>query len=393
MTNEIIIKNISNTIENELQSINFDEAYIPVAVKKFKNKSFKLFNIKPAEANILKQLCLSLGFDCAVNRNAVTCKCDFSDCLINANEKQLLELIKKLKLQPFRLKEIAEKISYLFSEPKALSIRDKNITKNSKLIMGILNVTPDSFSDGGKFYTLDAAINRAKEIISEGVDIIDIGGESTRPNAETVEIEEEIKRIIPVIKAIREFDKNIILSVDTRNFETAKLAVEAGIDVINDVSGLKNEKLLDFVIKNNIPTIIMHSDKVPAQSSSETQNSETDIVEEIYLSLYTKVEMLKKLGMKQENIIIDVGIGFGKSPSDSFEILKRIDEFSSLNCLNLVGISRKSFISKTFDISDRDLEQATLLYDAFLLTKQVNIIRVHDTKSHIKMLKYINKII
>ena len=393
MTNEIIIKYISNDTENELNSINFDESYLKVAIKKFSNKKFKIFNLKPAEANILKQLCLSLGFDCAVNRDVITCKCDYSDCIINANEKQLIELNKKLKMQPFRLKELSDKIQEILSDKKTLIIRDNHINNYSKLVMGILNVTPDSFSDGGKFFSIDDAFSKAKEMIKEGVDIIDIGGESTRPNAETVDIKEEITRVIPVIQKIRDYSKDIIISIDTRNFETAKLAIEAGADIINDVSGLSDNNLLNFVATNNIPTIIMHSDKVPAQSSTETQNSRSDIVEEIYFSLHNKIQILKSKGMKQENIIIDVGIGFGKSPDDSFEILKRIDEFSSLNCLNLVGISRKSFISKTFDISSEELEQATLALDTILLTKKVNIIRVHDTNRHVKMLKYIKRMI
>ncbi len=393
MLDEIIIKYISKDTEKELNSINFDESYLPVAIKKFSNKKFKIFNLKPAEANILKQLCLSLGFDCAVNRNVITCKCEYSDCIINANEKQLIELSKKLKLQPFRLKELSDKIQELFSDKKPLIIRDMHIKSDSKLIMGILNVTPDSFSDGGKFFSVDNALSRAKEMIIEGVDIIDIGGESTRPNAEIVDLQEEIKRVIPVIQKIRDYSKDIIISIDTRNYETAKLAIEAGADIVNDVSGLSDNNLLDFVATNNIPTIIMHSDKVPAQSSTETENSKSDIVEEIYMSLYKKIQILKSKGMKQENIIVDVGIGFGKSPDDSFEILKRIDEFSSLNCLNLVGISRKSFISKTFNISEEELEQATLALDTVLLTRNVNVLRVHDTSRHVKMLKYVNKII
>lgn len=393
MPDEIIIKYISNDTEKELNSINFDESYLRVAIKKFSNKKFKIFNLKPAEANILKQLCLSLGFDCAVNRNVITCKCEYSDCIINANKKQLIELSRKLNLQPFRLKELSDKIQELLSDKKTLIIRKKHINNDSKLVMGILNVTPDSFSDGGKFFSLDNAFSRAKEMINEGVDIIDIGGESTRPNAEIVDIKEEIKRVIPVIQNIRDYNKDIIISVDTRNFETAKFAIKAGADIVNDVSGLSDKNLLDFVAANNIPTIIMHSDKVPAKSSTETENSKSDIVEEIYISLHNKIQILKSKGMKQENIIIDVGIGFGKSPDDSFEILKRIDEFSSLNCLNLVGISRKSFISKTFNISKEELEQATLALDTVLLTRNVNILRVHDTSRHVKMLKYINKLI
>lgn len=394
MDKNIIIKKADKDINKELASISFEACYTANAELKYKNKCIKVFNLKSVEANILKQLCLSLGFDAAVSRDTITCKCEFTDAIINGTEKQFQMLVKKLHLQPFRLKTLAKLITDEFSQENDLIIRNIKINTKSKLIMGILNVTPDSFSDGGKYFDSNKAIEHACNLIKDGADIIDIGGESTRPKAQTITPEEEQKRIIPVIKALRELNKNILLSIDTRNFETAKAAIEAGADIINDVSGLDyDKKLMEYICNNNIPIIIMHSDKVPAKSSTETKDSENDIVEEIYINLYNKIKLLESKGIERKNIIIDPGFGFGKSPRDSFEILKRIDEFSSLNVPILIGISRKSFIFKTFDIKDEELDFATLIYDAFLVAKNANIIRVHEVKKHKNMLNYLQKVL
>lgn len=385
MKEKFLIKKANyHRITEEILSTGFDAGYAEPASEKYKNLTFKIFGLRAPEANILKQLCLSLGFDCAVSRDTITCKCEKTDCIINGSKAQYKKLIKKLMVQPFRLKELAknieEKIIFKLSPIKA---RNTLLDWKKPYIMGILNVTPDSFSDGGEHNTIEKAIQHAKKLIEEGCDILDIGGESTRPNALPVTNSEEINRVVPVIKAIREFDDNILISIDTTKYEVAKEAIKNGADIINDVSGLKNDnELKNYVCKNNIPTIIMHSKKIPADSSIKTEDSKTDIVEEIYSNLSLIVEELVENGLERKNIIVDPGIGFGKSINDSFEILKRIDEFSTLNCPILVGISRKSFISKSFDLTKDELDEATLVYDSFLLTKGVNIIRTHEVKKH-----------
>ena len=179
-------------------------------------------------------------------------------------------------------------------------------------------------------------------MIEQGVDIIDIGGESTKPGAESIPVDVEIERVIPVIRIIRESGIGVPISVDTRNYATAKTAIEAGADIVNDVSGLEyDNNMFNFVVSNNIPTVIVHSDSVPARS---VDFSEGDIVEEIYFSLYNKIQKLKEAGMESQNIIVDAGIGFGKSVESNFEILKRFNEFNTLGCPLLLGISRKYYI-------------------------------------------------
>lgn len=378
---KIYVKNANKDILKELNDIGFDSAYINVAVNKYYGKAYKIFNLKPYEANILKQLCLSLGFDCAVSRETIMCKCESTNAIIFATNSQLSKLIKKLYQQPFKLKELANELSVInSSEIEKISIRDFVFDWSKPYVMGIVNATPDSFSDGGSYEPIEQAV----KLINDGADIIDIGGESTRPDAKEVSIDEEINRVIPVIKEIRNQGYNTPISVDTRNYLTAKLAIEAGADIINDVSGLDYDfNLYDFVVKNNIPTVIMHSDKVPAVSNDF---SSSDIVEDVYLSLKNKIKKLVEAGMNKNNIIIDVGIGFGKSKNSNFELLKRIGEFTSLNQPILLGISRKSFIRNEFNISCNDADIPTAIYSSML--DCVNIHRVHNVELTKNYLNY-----
>ena len=369
--NEIVVKKASKNLLLELESIKFDSSYLNVAVNKYSGNAYKIFNLMAHEANILKQLCLSLGFDCAVSRDTVMCKCEYTDAIIFATDSQLLKLKKKLLIQPFRLKQL----SSLFDIQK--------IEYKKPKIMGILNVTPDSFSDGGKYNSVEKAVEHAIQLVNDGADILDIGGESTRPNAEVISVEEELNRVIPVIKAIRNSGIEIPISVDTRNYLTGKAAIEAGANIINDVSGLDYDKnLFDYVVSNDIPVVIMHSDNVPAVSTDFSSN----VVEEVYMALNKKISLLVEKGLSKENIVADVGIGFGKSKEANFELIKRLEEFTSLGVDLLLGISRKSFIRNEFDISIEEADIPTALYSAML--PFVSIHRVHNVKLTKQYLSY-----
>lgn len=386
----IFVKTVKNNIKDELNSVGFESVYIDEASKKYKGQCYKIYNLKPYEANILKQLCLSLGFDCGVNRETITCKCEKTNAIIFATDKQLTLLIKKLRVQPFKLKFLADEFEKLANKKLIeLKIQNKVFDWSRPYIMGIVNVTPDSFSDGGNYYDTNKAYNHALQLVKDGADIIDIGGESTRPNAAMVTTEDEIKRVVPLIKMIRENNIDIPISIDTRNYKTAKAAIEAGADIVNDVSGLDyDENLMKYVARNNLPVIIMHSDKVPASSDNFTNN---DTVEEVYISLKNKIDKLLNLNFDRKNIIIDVGIGFGKSAETNFELLKRMEEFESLGCPILLGISRKSFIRNTFNCNFDDSDNVTALYSS--MVKGVNIHRVHNPALTKKYINYSSKLL
>lgn len=383
--NEIIIKKANKNIQEELNSIQFDSSYLNIVKDKYNGDCYKLFNLRPHEANILKQCCLSLGFDCAVSRNTIMCKCEYTDALIFASISQIKKLCAKLQKQPFRLKQIANELNNIIkNELKPLTINNKTFNWTKPYIMGIVNATPDSFSDGSNKNT-DELLKQVVKLIEDGADIIDIGGESTRPNANQITVEEEINRVIPLIEKIRNENIDIPISIDTRNYLTAKKAIEAGANIINDVSFLKDENLKNYINENNIPLILTHSNTIPAENKDYTDKN---IIEQIYFELKEKLSKLTT-----EHIIIDLGIGFGKSKETNFEILKRINEFKTLNKPILCGISRKSFITNEFNLSTDDADIPTALYSSLLCLKGVQIHRVHNVKQTKEFLEYTNKLI
>jgi dihydropteroate synthase len=251
----------------------------------------------------------------------------------------------------------------------------------STLVMGILNVTPDSFADGGRHFAFEKAISRAKTMISEGVDIIDIGGESTRPGAERVSFEEERDRVIPVITELHPL--GIVLSVDTMRSEIAAAAIGAGASIVNDVSGgLADPKMASVIAKNpNVQYIAMHW----RAHSKEMQNHADykDVVREVRNELEERVESLLKAGVAAEQIILDPGIGFSKRSEHNWELLRNIDRLQLLGYPLLVGVSRKRFLGElTGSENPDDREAATIALTFELARQKVWGVRTHSVKPH-----------
>lgn len=244
-------------------------------------------------------------------------------------------------------------------------------------IMGILNVTPDSFSDGGSHSTCPEAIAHADQLIRDGADILDVGGESTRPFAEPVPAEEEMRRVIPVIEAVRR-KHNIPISIDTTKASVAREALKAGADIINDISALGHDpEMLTLVQNTNVPVIIMHMQGTPADM--QIQPSYVNVVEEIIAFFRERIKWLTDNGVDQNRLIIDPGIGFGKTKHHNFSILKHLDKFSALSVPVLLGHSRKRFLRESAEVPQgeaRDL--GTAVVSALCADKNVSIVRVHN---------------
>lgn len=411
MEKDFYIRKITpESAEKVIQDIGFDKSYIRQALSKYKFNLYKIHNLTCPQAAIIKQLALSAGADAALHREVITCKIDKTDILIGCTDSQLKILCEKLKKQPFKLAKLSENLIGISNKtPQPIKLKERydcssanndNQNKREKLfdwskktyIMGILNVTPDSFSDGGKFNTSEKAFEQAKILIKSGADILDIGGESTKPFSKEVLPEEELKRVIPVIEKIREFDQNIIISIDTRHSLVAKEAIKAGADIINDVSGLEwDPNMANIAAEFQTPVVIMHS-----KSSPETMQInpvyEKNIIDAVYESLSDKVQKAVLSGIKHENIIIDPGIGFGKTLEHNLEIIKRISEFKSLGCPLLVGVSRKSVISNILTDCESK-EEATIALNAYLASQGVNIIRVHDAEKHFRAFKVLDNVL
>jgi dihydropteroate synthase len=240
-------------------------------------------------------------------------------------------------------------------------------------IMGILNVTPDSFSDGGKFNDVEKAIKHAKEMIDEGVDIIDIGGESTRPNHTAVGEEEEIKRVIPIIEALSK-EIHIPISVDTYKGKVAEHAVKAGAALINDVWGFKkDENIAKVAAKYGVPCCLMHN-----RNNTDYSNLMEDILKDIEES----IKIALKAGVKKENIILDPGIGFAKTVEQNLIVMNKLEELQKLGYPVLLGTSRKSMIGKTLDLPVNERVEGTLATTVIGIMKGCEFIRVHDIKEN-----------
>jgi dihydropteroate synthase len=244
-------------------------------------------------------------------------------------------------------------------------------------LMGILNATPDSFYDGDPSFSIEKLIDKGKRLFDEGADILDIGGESTKPGANSVSTEEEIIRILPLIKALSKLGP---ISVDTRNPEVAEIACAEGAFMINDVEGLRNSKMAEVVIKYQVDVCIMHMLRVPA-TMQQAPVYEKGVVQDIFNTFETQTQTLNNRGFSKDKIWLDPGIGFGKTVADNWEILHNLPVFKKLGYPLLVGLSRKSFMSKILNKKPQDLLAATLAMNAKIY-EHVDIFRVHDVKEH-----------
>jgi dihydropteroate synthase len=264
---------------------------------------------------------------------------------------------------------------------KSLNIRDKSFNWGDRTyIMGVLNVTPDSFSDGGKFQTIDAALAQAIRMVAAGVDMIDLGGESAKPGATPVDEQTELARVIPIIAAIRQHPDTqaIPISIDTTKSIVARSAIQAGADIVNDVSGGKYDpQMLSTVGRMGVPYIMMHMRGTPQTMQQMTDY--TDVVSEILAFFELQLDRAIECGIDRSNIILDPGIGFAKTYQQSIELIRQLDRFQRLELPLLVGVSRKSFIGKILDRSDPNQRLwGTAAACCAAISRGVDILRVHD---------------
>ena len=260
------------------------------------------------------------------------------------------------------------------------------------LVMGILNVTPDSFSDGGRFFSNSSIGAQVDTMVEAGADIIDVGGESSRPFAEPVSIEDELARVLPAIRQIRE-RSTIPISIDTTKAEVARKALDEGADIINDISALRfDPNMISLVRENEVPVIIMHMQGTP--SDMQVDPHYDDVVVDIKDFFKERIAWAEENGVSGKRFIIDPGIGFGKTVEHNLSILKRLAEFSELGCPVLIGHSRKSFIGKLLNTEVGERDVATAAISALCAVKGVSILRVHDvekTVEAVRLAEAINK--
>ena len=262
--------------------------------------------------------------------------------------------------------------------------------EKQSLIMGILNVTPDSFSDGGKYFEKNSAINYALEMIDNGADIIDIGGESTRPFADPVSLEEEISRVIPVIEGIRK-ESDICISIDTTKSQVAAAALDSGACIINDISAMEvDPSMVGIAIKFDCPLIIMHMKGTPKNMQDNPQYE--SLISDIKKYLLDRAEFIISKGINPKKIVIDPGIGFGKTVENNFEIINNLNHFTTMDFPVMLGASRKSFIGISLNLPEEDRLEGSLAANVIGLQNGAKIFRVHDVAETNKALLIANKI-
>lgn len=274
-----------------------------------------------------------------------------------------------------------------------LYLRNEFLELEEPVVMGIINITPDSFSDGGDFLTNEAALRQAEQMVKDGAAIIDVGGESTRPGAQTVSTEQEIDRVLPVIEAIKNRFE-VLVSVDTYKAPVARAAVlDGGADIVNDISALDFcENMAETIAALDVPVVLMH-----IKGSPETMQKDPfyrNVIPELKQYFENRIDYAYSKGIKKEKLIIDPGIGFGKRVEDNIEIIKQLRQFKEFDLPILIGISRKSFLGKIAgegDPKEREIESVTA--DLIAILNGANIIRVHNVKNAVKSIKVLKKLV
>ncbi|MFW5868493.1 MAG: dihydropteroate synthase [Armatimonadota bacterium] len=338
-------------------------------------------NVPGEAAALLKQEMLSLGGDCAVHRRVADFNPEPGPVILIGDARMYARLVERAARMPHGLAGIAEEAVAAVSATEDAGVRALDCAGASlelgrrTLVMGIVNVTPDSFSNDGVGTDPDAAVEQARAFVEAGCDILDIGGESTRPGSEGVGVDEELERVLPVVETLAdEFD--VVISVDTSKPEVAQLAVAMGAGMINDVHGLRAAGMAEAVAESGAAACIMHMQGAPR----DMQHSPTydDLMTDIYDFLAERIEASEQAGVPRQRLLVDPGFGFGKTVEHNLEILRRLRELRSLGCGVLVGTSRKSTIGQVLDAPVDERLMGTAATCAIAIANGADVIRVHD---------------
>jgi len=378
-----------------MESLFVDPAGIEIMAQKGQYLILKTDPIKAPAANILKQQTLSIGGECAVSRKVATGQAPDTPVILLATRRQYERLIESLRHQYFGLNALATEIEqYLRRISTAQTFQiglQKYQTGRKTLVMGILNVTPDSFYDGARNFKASTAIETAFQMESEGADIIDIGGESTRPGSDPISAEEEIARLQPVLEHLKTKLK-IPISVDTYKSSVAEWALQNEAVIINDISGLNfDPQMAKIIAKYKAGVILMHIKGTP--KNMQTNPHYDNLIDEIISYLSDSIQKGCRAGIDESRIFIDPGIGFGKTVHDNYRIVHYLEEFKSLGFPILVGPSRKSFIGQILDLPPAERLEGTLAAVTASILNGASIVRVHDVKAAVQAVKIADAIV
>lgn len=380
--------------KRQLEQIGCDPVGVALMTEKMLLPVLKLEGLSTKAANLLKQTFLAKGGDVAVSRGTADLSEECTDVLVFATVKQYRLALAQLKQQPWGLPRVAAAMEqalkahlqptcqreYAWQDGKRLVL-----TENRTLVMGILNVTPDSFSDGGRYFSAEAAIEQAQRLVEEGADIIDLGAESTRPYGGNQEISAEIElsRMLPVLEPLVK-QLSVPISIDTYKAEVAEAALQAGAHILNDVWGLQRDAGMAAVAaRHNVPVVVMHNQQEAAYTG--------DIMGSICGFLRRSLDLAAAAGVREENVWIDPGIGFAKTCAQNLEVMSRLGELQAMGCPVLLGTSRKRFIGEVLGgLATDERVEGTAATVAWGIAQGAQIVRVHDVKAMARIAKMIN---
>ena len=392
----MILPITSCNLRYELKNIGVHQASIETFMNKSAILPLKVLKVRTPAANIIKQEMLACGGDCAVHAGCVVCAQDHSDILLLGTKKHYRLLLQKMAMMPyFGLPKIKEELQlFLENAPLKTILADNRVLEyDHVVVMGILNITPDSFYADSRVRSIDEVINRAGQMLRDGAEILDIGGESTRPGSDSINPQEEIARIVPVVEALRKEYPQSILSIDTYHAETAEATLASGADIINDISAMEyDEKMIDVVVKNNAPVILMHMRGTPKNMQQNTEYG--NVVEEVSKYLKERAEMLRGHNFPKEKIILDPGIGFAKNVDQNLKLMQGLSEMTGSDYPVLLAASRKSTIGKVLgDIPPEARLAGTIATSCQAVYAGANMVRVHDVKENIQAIRMLEAII
>lgn len=376
----------------ELERIGVDPDAFELFVDKSNSMVLKCDKLSCAQANVLKQTALLCGADVAVARNVYHTKTrKKTSVLVFANRREITRMLERLEDQPW-MSPVSEQLSAALkpSDAPALRVGDATIVFTRTYIMGVINMTDDSFYLGSRYTAQDEIVRVASEMESAGADFIDIGTESSRPGAKPTSVKADIEKLRSILPQVVQ-SVTIPVSVDTYKSKVAAFAIDHGATIINDISGLRFDRHLGRLIaRTKAAIVIMHMQGTPR--TMQRRPSYRDLMGEIHDFFHNVLKVADDMGISKERIIIDPGLGFGKRLEDNYEIINRLEEFTAFKRPLLVGHSRKSFIGIPFDLAPEDRLEGTLGVQALLINNGANIIRVHDVAEAKKVAMLIDRI-
>lgn len=374
----VLVLDKPETVRLELERIGVDNGAFEILADRSETLVLKLYGLSCAQANVLKQLALTNGGDCAIHRDVIKGEKKISDAILFINRRQVNTVMQRMSEQNFLaepLKQLKEGLEQ-YERKSCWRFKDKILPMDRTYIMGVLNLTGDSFYRGSRFLEPQAAIDEALKMEEAGADFIDLGAESTRPGAEPISAADEMGRLESVLKKL--VGKiGIPVSIDTYKADVARFAVEMGASIINDISAVSfDEAMIGVAAEHDVGLVLMHIKGTP--KTMQENPTYRDLMEELDFDFQKKLAFVQEGGVDIERVVLDPGLGFGKRLEDNYTIMKRLSEFKILNRPILVGPSRKSFTGVPFGLGPEERLEGTLGLLGWLITQGANILRVHD---------------